>query len=103
MALGTVVLRRTWGGMPGATPEDWRIVLDGKEAGYIAKDGTVELSVEPGHHTLSLRSKRHVSRERAVDLSDGKVVNFSSHEPRVWPMMIAALIVPDRWITLRQD
>ena len=47
--------------------------------------------------------KRHVSKERSFDASDGQVVGFTSHEPRLWPFFVAALIKPDLWITLKQD
>ena len=62
--------------------------------------------MEPGPHTLSLRSprwKRRLSKERSFTVAEGQVASFSSHEPRIWPMAIAALIKPDLWITLKQD
>ena len=79
------------------------MTIDGTVVGSIAKNETTELRVEPGPHTLRLQSKRHVSRERPFDVSDGRVISFSSHEPRLWPFFVAALIKPDLWITLKQD
>ncbi len=107
MGSAAVVVRRTGGWWyAGRVYEDWQVFLDGKVAGSLANREQVELSVEPGPHTLSVRSphwKRRLSKERSLTVAEGQVVSFSSHEPRIWPMAIAALIKPDLWITLKQD
>ena len=106
MGSATVVLRRTGGWWyAGRKYEDWEVFLDGKVAGSIANGAHVELLVEPGPHTLRLRSprwKRRLSKERSFTVAEGQVVSFSAHEPRFWPMALAALVKPDLWITLKQ-
>ncbi len=107
MGSATVVLRRTGGWWyAGRVYEDWQVLLDGKVAGSLPNRERVELSVEPGTHTLSLRSprwKRRFSKERSFTVSEGQVVSFNSHEPRIWPLALAALVKPELWITLKQD
>jgi hypothetical protein len=97
----TVRLVRTWGGIGiGAQNEQWNIAIDGIVVGSIANKETVEVAVEPGHHTLRLGSGRHRSAERSLDVAQDEVAGFSCHGPRFWPMLVAALINPDLWISL---
>lgn len=98
----TVRLIRLWTGIIGARTEQWNIVIDGVVVGSIANDETVEVAVEPGHHTLRLGSGRHLSLERSLDVAPDEVAAFSCHGPRFWPMLVAAVVKPDLWITLRR-
>jgi hypothetical protein len=102
MSDGTVRVARTWGLGIGSQSEQWNIAIDGTVVGSIAKKETVEVSVQPGHHTLRLGSNRHRSAERSFDVGQDEVVGFRCHGPRIWPMLIAALINPDLWISLRR-
>lgn len=99
----TVRLVRMWSGIGfGAQTKQWDIAIDGIVVGSIANKETVEVAVEPGHHTLRLGSGRHRSVERSVDLAQDEVVGFSCYGPRFWPQLLAALVKPDLWITLRR-
>lgn len=98
----SVRLIRTWGGI-GAQGEQWNITIDGTVVGSIANKETVEVDVAPGHHTLRLGSGRHRSAERSFDVEHDEVASFSCHGPRFWPMLIAAVISPDLWISLRRE
>lgn len=99
----TVRLSRTWSGIGiGAQSEEWNIAIDGTVVGSIASKETVEVSVEPGHHRLRLGSGRHRSAERSFVLAQEEVVGFRCHGPRIWPMLVAALVKPDLWISLRR-
>jgi len=100
----TVRLVRTWSGIGiGAQSEQWNIAIDGIVVGSIANKETVEVAVEPGHRTLRLGSGRHRSAERSFDVAEDEVVGFRCYGPRLWPMLVAALINPDLWITLRPE
>jgi hypothetical protein len=97
----TLRLNRLWSGIGiGAQSAQWNITIDGTVVGSIANNETVEVSVEPGHHTLRLGSGRRRSRERSFDVAQGEVVGFRCHGPRIWPMLVAGLINPDLWISL---
>jgi hypothetical protein len=99
----TVRLARTWSGIGfGAQSEQWDIAIDGTVVGSIANEETVEVAVEPGHHTLRLGSGRHRSVERSFDLAQDEVAVFSCYGPRFWPLLLAALVKPDLWITLHR-
>jgi hypothetical protein len=100
----TLRLSRAWSGIGiGAQSEEWNIGIDGTVVGSIANKETVEVSVEPGHHTLRLGSGRHRSAERPFDVAQDEVVGFRCHAPRIWPMLVAALVNPNLWISLRRE
>ncbi len=100
----TVGLVRTWSGIGiGAQNKEWNIAIDGIVVGSIANKETVEVAVEPGHHTLGLSSGRHRSAARSFDVAEGEAVGFRCHGPRIWPMLVAALVKPDLWISLRRE
>ena len=99
----SLVVSRTWGGPRGWSPGDWQVVLDGKALGSIAKGETTEFYIEPGPHTLRVRSKTHLSKERSFDVAEGHSVTFEAHEPRVGLTVIRALFNPELWITLKQE
>jgi hypothetical protein len=100
----TVRLVRMWSGIGiGAQSKQWDIAIDGIVVGSIANRETVEVAVFPGHHTLSLGSGRRRSAERSFDVAQDEVAAFSCHGPRIWPQLLAALVKPDLWITLRRE
>ena len=43
------------------------------------------------------------SPERSLDASDEQEIRFFCHSARYWPLMLAAIIKPDLWITLRRE
>ena len=97
----TLLLVRTWG-LAGQS-EQWSIVIDGAVVGSIADKETVEVAVEPGHRAFRLESGRHRSAERSFDVAPGDVVTFRCNSPRIWPLLLAALVKPDLWISLRRE
>jgi len=104
MSDATVRLSRKWSGIGiGAQREQWNIAIDGTEVGSIANKETVEVDVAPGHHTVRLESGRHRSPERSFDVRQDEVVGFRCHGPRIWPLLVAALVYPDLWISLRRE
>jgi hypothetical protein len=49
------------------------------------------------------RSGRFGSPERSFDASDEQDIRFFCHGAPYWPLMLAAIIKPDLWITLRRE
>jgi hypothetical protein len=102
MMTATLQLTRTWAALTDRGK--WQILIDGTAAGSIDRKETVELPVEPGHHTLRVkRSERFGSPERSLDASDEQEIRFFCHGARYWPLMLAAIIKPDLWVTLRRE
>ena len=97
----TLLLVRTWG-LAGHS-EQWSIVVDGTVVGSVADKETVEVAVEPGHRTFRLESGRHHSVERSFDAASGDVLTFRCNSPRVWPLLLVAVVKPDLWISLTRE
>jgi hypothetical protein len=82
----------------------FEIQSDGERIGSIDKTGeTLEIPVEPGHHTLRIRYGRYSSPERYFDVADGEVVNFRTYGPLIWPLYVASIIKPGRGISLKHE
>jgi len=82
----------------------FEIQSDGERIGSINKTlETLEIPVEPGHHSIRIRSGRYSSQERSFDVADGEVVSFRTHGPLIWPLLVASMIKPDRGITLKRE
>jgi hypothetical protein len=77
-------------------------VLDGTAVGSINWHDTVEIPVEPGHHTLRIRAGRYSSHDHAFDVADGDGVTFQCHGAMVWPRYVASIVKPDLAISLKQ-
>jgi hypothetical protein len=77
------------------------ISVDGSTVGTIGSHKTVEVPLEPGHHTLQIRHGRYSSRNESFDVPDGDVVSFRCHGAVVWPTYVASIIKPDLAISLR--
>jgi hypothetical protein len=95
----TLRLSRTWA-MPAGAGEAWNITIDGAVVGAIADRETVEVSVEPGHHTLQLGQRRHLSPQQPFDAAEDEVVSFQCHAPRIGGVWVAAQFRSERWISL---
>ena len=99
----TLRLSRAWSGMFGGQGEAWDIAIDGTVVGAIANQETVDVGVDPGHHTLRLGRGRHISPQRSFDVADGDMVSFRCHAPRVGGTLLAAQFNAELWITLKQE
>jgi hypothetical protein len=111
MGDGTLKLERRWTSLAGTGGnalaggnKPMTIAIDGTAVGTLAPKETVEVAVAPGHHTLRLEQGRHRSPERSFDVAPDEVVSFYCHGPRYgWPQLLAALVKPDLWISLRRE
>jgi hypothetical protein len=77
------------------------ISVDGRTVGTIESHQTVEVPLEPGHHTLQIRHGRYSSRNKSFDAPDGDVVSFRCHGAMIWPTFVASILKPDLAISLR--
>lgn len=79
------------------------VLVDGKAVGSLQHHETVEVPIDPGHHTLRVRSGRYSSQQRSFDVADGQVVNFRCHGATIWPTYVASIVVPSVGISLRHE
>jgi hypothetical protein len=64
---------------------------------------TIELPVEPGHHTLQIRNGRNSSRTQTFDAAEGEVVAFRCGGKRILPLFLASFVVPSLALSLHRD
>lgn len=79
------------------------VSIDGKPVKAIDRHETIEIPIEPGHHTLQIRSGRYSSHENTFDATDDEIVNFRCHGAMLWPRYVASMLKPDLAISLRRE
>ncbi len=81
----------------------YEILVDGKPAGSVKMNDTIEIPVEPGRHTLQVRSGRNSSSSETFDAAEGEVVAFRCTGKRFLPMFLASFVVPSLALVLRRE
>lgn len=79
------------------------ILIDGRRAGSVEMNGTLELAVEPGHHSLQVRSGRNSSRTRTFEAADGHTVAFRCTGKSLLPIFLASFVIPGLALRLRRE
>jgi len=76
------------------------VVVDGNRVGSVEMNDTIEISVEPGRHTLQVRNGRNSSRTQTFDASDGDIVAFRCTGKSFLPIFLASFVVPSLALSL---
>ena len=79
------------------------VVLDGERVGSVEMDDTFETPVEPGHHTLQVRSGRNSSRTTTFDAAEGETVAFRCGGKSILPIFLLSFVVPSLALSLRRE
>jgi hypothetical protein len=79
------------------------VVVDGKPVGWLEMNDTMEIAVEPGHHTLQVRNGRNSSRSETFDAAEGEVVSFRCTGKRFLPIFLVSFVVPSLALKLRRE
>lgn len=80
----------------------FEISVDGKGAGPIEYGETIEIPLEPGHHTLRIRAGRYSSRDHSFDLADNDAIDFRCSGAIFWPRWVLSLFKPDLGVLLKR-
>jgi len=81
----------------------YNVVLDGKPAGSVELNETIDIAVEPGHHTLQLRSGRNSSRTKTFDAGEGETVAFRCGGKNILPVFLLSFVIPSLALSLRRE
>jgi hypothetical protein len=81
----------------------YEAVVDGKQAGSVEMNHTIEIPVEPGHHTLQVRNGRNSSSTQTFEAAEGEVVAFRCTGKRFLPIFLASFVVPRLALKLVRD
>jgi hypothetical protein len=79
------------------------VVVDEKHVGSVEMNETVEISVDPGPHTLRLRHGRNSSRTQTFDAAEGEIVAFRCTGKRFLPIFLASFVVPSLALKLHRE
>ena len=74
--------------------DPYEIVVDGEQHGTVDMNGTTEMDVAPGRHTVQVRSGRKSSRAETFDAAEGDVVAYRCTGKRFLPIFLASFLVP---------
>jgi len=79
------------------------VIVDGKHAGSVKMNESVDIAVEPGRHTLQLRSGRNSSRTKAFDAADGETVAFRCSGKSILPVFLLSFVIPSLALSLHRE
>jgi hypothetical protein len=79
------------------------VVVDGERAGSVEMNRTIEIPVEPGRHTLQVRSGRDSSSTETFDAAEDEIVAFRCTGKRLLPIFLASFFVPRLALKLVRD
>jgi hypothetical protein len=78
------------------------ILLDGQRAGSVDMNNTIDIPIEPGHHTLQVRSGRNSSRTQTFEAAESEIVAFRCTGKSFLPIFLASFFVPSLALQLRR-
>ena len=79
------------------------VVVDGQPVGSVEMNRTIEIPVEPGRHTLQVRSGRDSSSTETFDAAEGQIVAFRCTGKRFLPIFLASFVAPRLALKLVRD
>ena len=79
------------------------VLVDGKPAGSLELNETIDIPVEPGHHTLQIRNGRNSSRTKIFDAAEGETVVFRCSGKSILPIFLLSFVVPSLALSLHRE
>ena len=79
------------------------VVVDGERVRSVEMNDSIEIPIEPGHHTLQVRNGRNLSRTLTFDAAEDQVVAFRCTGKRFLPIFLASFIAPRLALKLVRD
>ena len=78
-------------------------MVDGKSAGSVELNETIDIPVEPGHHTLRVCNGRNSSRTKTFDAAEGEIVAFRCGGKTILPIFLLSFVVPSLALSLHRE
>jgi hypothetical protein len=79
------------------------VVVDAERVGAVGMNDTIDIPIEPGHHTLQVRNGRNLSRTLTFDAAEGQIVAFRCTGKRILPIFLLSFVVPRLALSLRRE
>jgi hypothetical protein len=83
--------------------DSYDLHVDGSRAGSVEMNDTIEMSLEPGRHTVQVRDGRKSSRAEVFDAAEGATIAFRCTGKRFLPIFLASFIFPKLALKLVRD
>src|SRR5579863_2789471 len=80
----------------------YEIILDGQHSGSLKMNDTIEIPIEPGPHTLKIRSGRSTSRTQKFEAAENRTVAFRCTGKSFLPIFLASFVFPSLRLQLRR-
>jgi hypothetical protein len=81
----------------------YEVMVDGQRVGSVEMNDTIEIPVEPGSHTLQLRSGRNSSRTKTFEVAEGETASFRCGGKSILPVFLLSFVVPSLALTLHRE
>jgi hypothetical protein len=79
------------------------VLVDGNRAGSVELNETVDIPVEPGRHTVQVRSGRNSSRTKTFDVAEGEIASFRTSGKSILPIFLLSFVVPSLALSLHRE
>ena len=79
------------------------IAVDGRPAGSLKMNDTIEIPVDPGRHTVQIRSGRSHSRTETFEAAESQTIAFRCTGKSFLPIFLASFVVPGLALQLRRQ
>ncbi|MDP9092741.1 MAG: hypothetical protein M3N95_07315 [Actinomycetota bacterium] len=79
------------------------VVVDGEHAASVDMNETIEIPVEPGRHTVQVRSGRSSSRTQTFEAAESETVAYRCTGKSFLPIFLASFVVPGLALQLRRE
>ena len=79
------------------------MIVDGERVGSVEMNDTIEIPIEPGRHSLRVRSGRDSSGTKTFEAAEGEVVAYRCTGKRFLPIFLASFVVPRLALTLVRE
>ena len=81
----------------------FEVMVDGERVGSVEMNNTIEIPIEPGRHSLQVRSGRDSSGTKTFEAAEGEVVAYRCTGKRFLPIFLASFVVPRLALTLVRE
>jgi hypothetical protein len=81
----------------------YEVMVDGNRAGAVKLNETIAIPVEPGRHTLQVRSGRNSSRTKPFDVAEGEIVSFRCSGKSILPVFLLSFVFPSLALSLTRQ
>ena len=79
------------------------VIVDGERVGSVEMNDTTEIPIEPGRHSLQVRSGRDSSGTKTFEAAEGEVVAYRCTGKRFLPIFLASFVFPSLALSLIRE